>query len=101
MTIKDTATRTYFEYTVDTGASKIIELPTVQLATVAVHPGEGGSVSVEFTISTRDRVRDGTARWIEWGKKTVSTPQADVFDGPVTAVRITAIGAPAIVEVQQ
>ena len=101
MTMQITASRSYIEETVNAGASKTIELPTAKPATVAVHPATGGSVTVEFTVSSRERVDASTARWIAWGKGTVSVPSADVFDGPVTAIRVTATGAACVVEVQQ
>lgn len=74
-------------------------------ATIAVAPGAGGTVSVEFTGSAGEHIAAGEALWNAaaglGAGGVVSAPVLDVIPSTLTALRVTAQGAPARLEVTQ
>ena len=60
--------------------------------TVAVIPGEGGTLAVEYQV-----VADGS--WTAWPDGTVSAKTISVLNGPVYALRFTAATANGTVEI--
>lgn len=74
-------------------------------ATIAVAPGAGGTVLVEFTGSAGEHIAAGDALWnpaqgLAAGG-VVSATLLDTIPSALTAVRVTAVGAPGRVEVTQ
>ncbi len=62
----------------------------------------GGSALVEFSISKRAAVRDGTALWKAWPAGVISYIDGMDTDKPVTAFRVQAVGeCTAVVEIAQ
>ena len=101
----ETAGRPEYRATVPAGTTSApLYLPPMkpgQQATVGVSPGAGGAAKVEYTLSPRALVDadDASVIWREWPSGDVSTDTDDVLDGPVTALRMTAVTADAQWEV--
>ena len=68
--------------------------------TVKAIPGSGGTMTIEESTSPIDEVHNGTASWDlipEFSAVSVNTIK--VFQGPVTALRVTAATANGVVEI--
>lgn len=77
-----------------------IEIPGwIKNIVATAHPGGGGSATIQHTTSSREQVLAATALAVDWdpGSVTVKTSRAAM--GPVTAVRLSAVGQQAILEV--
>ncbi|MFZ5536737.1 MAG: hypothetical protein ACOZAP_04570 [Pseudomonadota bacterium] len=66
---------------------------------VAVAPGAGGSVLVEFTLSPRALIETGEALWHAWPAGAVTEASVDVLSAPAVAVRAQATGADGFIEI--
>src|SRR5690606_1554973 len=100
--------RAYFAEKVSADSEHhIIYSFTAQPATLAVHAsGEGVSAFVEISISSDERLRNGSALWVTadgFGESGVVTGSSvmNVIPSTVTAVRVTADGGEVVVEFQQ
>jgi hypothetical protein len=87
--------------TVAAGQQAVLDMHNDVAATVAVYPATGATALVEYTLSPNDAIRAGTANWHAWAEGAVSVFTVDVFDAKVAAIRVTAIGGAASVEVQK
>lgn len=76
------------------GTPDVVVLPSrLARPAVAVHPGGGGTLLVEFTLSSVTAVQADVARWLPWPYGAVAAPTSDVILGPVSALRCTAAAA--------
>lgn len=85
-------------------APTVIYMPGHGPATVAAHPGAGGTLTVLFTCSPHYRLNDDTARWLPaaiGANGVVSTAAAVDIPSSITAIKVTAQNAPGWVEVRQ
>lgn len=73
--------------------------PVARQASVAAFPGGGGSLLVEYSLSSEAAVVGGTGRWLPWPSGTVTTGTADTLISQAMALRITATTAAGVVEV--
>lgn len=87
--------------TVPSGESRVFQLPLASPASVAVHPAEGATATVEMTLSPLAKVEAGTARWLPTSIGATSVADSTDIPSPVTALRVTAAGGAVAVEVQQ
>lgn len=87
------------EAAVAPGTPLVVELPTSGPFAWSVYPAEGATVVVEFSTSSRTRLAAGTARFRSYG--TISAPGGDESAIPYTALRFTAAGGTATIEVIQ
>ena len=53
----------------------------------------GVTARIETTCHLEDDVRNDTAEWLAWPAGDKPGPFVDVLEGPVTAVRLTSLGA--------
>lgn len=83
-------------YAIALGTPQILPVRSLPVG-VAVIPGAGGTMLVEYTLSPRDGV--GTVTWFPWPKGNVGAASDDALTTPVTAVRISAAGAAGVAEV--
>lgn len=99
------------------GDGETVVLPDIYnttLMTVVVAPWPGAQALVEFTASPAAAVAEGQALWAPWSLGVVShstradlvgnihdVAYADVFDGPITALRITSAGGSAMYDVRE
>jgi hypothetical protein len=59
--------------------------------TVAVYPGAGGTLTVQYSVSPLASVQGGTALWTNWPHNAASSPRLDFVQGPVTGIRCSAL----------
>lgn len=73
----------------------------VNNVTVKAIPGGGGSAVVSFTLDDPSDVRSNpdAANWDPWEASDVTVPTTLALVGPVTALRIEATGADAVLQV--
>ena len=84
------------------GVSDPVLLPRrIDGVTAVVVPGAGGSAYVEYTLSDARKVLEGDpgAIWIPWESGSVVTATARALAGPVIALRLQAVGQPAVLQV--
>lgn len=82
----------------------IIEVPGKGPATIAAHPGAGGTLTVHFTVSPHYRLKDNSARWIAAAIGTngvVSSAAATDVPSAITAIKVEAQGATGWLELRQ
>lgn len=88
--------------TVQAGQAQDIFLPNRGASlSIAVQPGAGGSVGVQFCVCAPDVAKSGSAVWIPWQHGAVSAAAGLDSDKPTTAFRVTAVGADAVVQISQ
>jgi hypothetical protein len=68
--------------------------------TLAALPGGGGTVNVQYTVSTVADIDAATATWHDWPGGAVSADTVDAILVPVTAVRGVAATADGVIEVR-
>lgn len=68
---------------------------------ITVQPGVGGTVRVELCVCAPAVLRIGAAIWVPWPRGEVSAPAGQDTDKPMTAFRVTAVGADAVVQIAQ
>lgn len=81
------------------GQSVTVELFDAGAFAWSVYPETGATVTVEFSTSSRTHLSAGTARFRAYG--TLTAPGGDESMTPYTALRFTATGGTADVEVIQ
>jgi hypothetical protein len=88
----------------NSGHSEVVRLEADH-ATIAIQPGLAGSVTVAFTGSNGGDIDAGDALWVPaaglGAGGMVTELTMDVIPSALTAIRITATGAAARVEVTQ
>lgn len=90
----------YNHFSTDTGTSDALEIPnTGSDILVMAKPGDGGTVTIEYSISSLDRIADGNGLWEAWGPGDVSEQSSGAITAGITAVRAVATGAAADWEV--
>lgn len=67
--------------------------------TVAVFPAAGGTAKAQYTVSRPLKVRNGTARALDWAKGNVTAGAADIINREITAIRLVSISGAATIEV--
>ena len=67
--------------------------------TVAVHPGAGGTMTIQYTASPLPSILAGTASWVNWAHNASSAPRLEFLQGPVTGIRCTAAVSEGVWEV--
>jgi hypothetical protein len=70
-------------------------------SSVTVFPGAGGSVLIEYSLSAPGAIDAGNGHWVPWSSGTVTVATGNQFVTPIMAIRATATGAAAVVEVVQ
>lgn len=88
----------YGEVTVADGATGDAILLARRVATIALHPAEGGSGKIQYTTSLPSKVQNNTGRWIDWKAGVVAEATAAVVDGPVTAIRGVSVSGQLVIE---
>lgn len=83
----------------DATSDYVLLPPQVRLVSVAIHPTAPGTARVEYTVSSRSRLADDTARWLTWPLGTLGSSDADTLMSAATAVRGVAIGTHAVMEI--
>jgi hypothetical protein len=73
--------------------------PQVRMVSVAIHPTVPGTARVEYTVSSRDRLIAGTARWLTWPLGTLSAADADTLMSSASAIRGVATDHDAVMEI--
>ena len=80
------------------------DFPATTPAVLAIHPSAGATATVSVSISTPDRITEGTARWVPaalGASGSVSVPTIVDIPAPLTAIRVSASGGAVAVEVGQ
>ncbi len=67
--------------------------------TITVRPGVGGGAACEVTTSRIEDVVAGSAAWQTWGSGTVMASTIDALTSPAVALRLTATGAAAVMDI--
>jgi hypothetical protein len=88
----------YGEAIVADGATGEAIVLARKVATIALHPAEGGSGKIQYTTSLPSKVQSNNARWIDWKAGVVSESTASVVDGPVTAIRGVSVAGQLVIE---
>lgn len=98
---RDASGLNHHQETVGSGATSdpVIIHGDAERVSVAVFPGGGGSMTIQFTCSPPAAVEAGTANWVAWSKGAVTSADADTLAGPVTAVRASAATAAGVFEI--
>lgn len=75
------------------GESGVIAIPSsVSKASVAVHPEEGVTATVWYTLSSPSDIAGLTAKWISWNLGAVTEASADSLLSSITAIKATSDG---------
>lgn len=82
------------------GESAVVMLPP-DLGAVAVTVLPAGLATVQHTMDSRQLVSadPDEATWVSWEPGEVDEPVSRTLNGPVTAIRVTAVGGPATLQV--
>ena len=75
---------------VDTTGDTVILENTGQDVLMGVIPGT--SATVQYTLSSLDKVKDNTAVWYDWPNGSVTEPTQDSVSSLVTALRLVSVG---------
>jgi hypothetical protein len=66
---------------------------------VVVAPDAGSTITVEYSLSSLEEIRAGSARFYAWGPGPVKGAAVEaVFDATISAMRVTAIAGTGTVE---
>jgi hypothetical protein len=84
---------------VGVGDRAIVMVPLNTRPSVAVHPGAGGTLAVDYSLSPISAVRGDTANWVAWTHGASATKRLEMLAGPVTAIRFTPAVATGVWEV--
>lgn len=84
----------------DTGTSEAVEVPnTGNDILVMAQPADGGSIDIQYSISSLALIREGNGIWESWGQGDVSELTSGAVTAGITALRAVVTGDAATWEV--
>lgn len=63
---------------------------------VAIHPVSSSNSKIEYTLSSKDKVNNGTAKWLVWAIGESTESKADKLLSAITAIRGVSSGSATI-----